>query len=372
MSVTYRQIMVAMDNLAPMHLAESWDNPGLLVGNPDDEISHVLVALDVTMDCVDYAARNKIDLIISHHPVIFNALKSIRTDDYDGRMLQKLLVHHIGVYSAHTNWDSADGGVNDILAEKIGLTNLQGLVPVQEEKLFKIAVYVPPSHVTLVRNALGESGAGFIGRYSHCSFSVPGEGQFLPLSGTHPFIGTPGVLEQTQEVRIETIVPESRLSLVLSAVKLAHPYEEPAIDIYPLVNKGRHYHLGRIGTLPEPETARIFLRKLKRNLGIQILTYAGDEDKVISKVAVCGGSGASFIGAAKKAGAQLYLTGDVKYHEAQEAVKAGLVIADGGHFGTENPSVEILARRLQSTGRERGWDVLWEADNKSRDIFKHC
>ena len=324
------------------------------------------------MDTVDYAVHNGIDLIISHHPVIFNKLSAIRTDTYDGRLLQKLLIHHVAVYSAHTNWDSADGGVNDILANTLGLTNIQGLVPVDQDNLFKIAVYVPESHADSLRKVMGDAGAGFIGNYSHCSFSVAGEGQFLPLSGTHPFIGTIGNLERTPEIRIETIVPKNRLSLLLSAIKLAHPYEEPAIDIFPLANKGKEHFLGRVGTLANPETARIVLRKIKRALGIQILSYAGNEDMLIEKIALCGGGGASFIKDAKNAGAQLYLTGDVKYHEAQEAVKLGLVIADGSHFGTEIPSMTILANRLRAAARERNWNVIWDIDPVSHDIFKHC
>lgn len=372
MAVQLQKIINLMESFAPLKLAETWDNPGLLVGNPDDEIKKAFITLDVTMDTVDYAVHHNFDLIISHHPVIFNKLSAIRTDTYEGRLLQKLLIHHIAVYSAHTNWDSADGGVNDVLAQKLGLQDVQGLVPVHTEKLFKIAVYVPETHADAVRKAMGESGAGFIGNYSHCSFSCSGEGQFLPLEGTHPFIGKAGMLERTPEVRIETIVPESRVALVLSATKLVHPYEEPAIDVFPLENKGKEYFLGRIGSLSKPESARIILRKIKRALGIQILTYAGNEDKQIQKIALCGGAGASFIENAKAAGAQLYVTADIKYHEAQEAVKQDIVIADGSHFGTENISIPILANRLQAAARERDWSIDWEIDTFSKDILNHC
>lgn len=361
-----------MDTFAPLTLAESWDNPGLLIGSPNQEVHRVLVTLDVTADCVDFAIANKYDLIISHHPVIFKKLSSLRTDTYDGFMYEKLLSHGIAVYSAHTNWDSAEGGVNDVLAKKLDLVDVRGLVPVKADALYKFAVYVPESHADAMRQALGDAGAGFIGNYSHCMFSLTGTGQFKPHQGTHPYIGTVGSLEKTPEVRIETIIPSSRLHLVLSAMKMVHPYEEPAYDVYPLKNEGKTYSLGRIGTVKQPEPARMMLRKIKRALGLQILTYAGSEDKVIGKIALCGGAGAEFMKDAKGAGADLYLTGDVKYHEAQEGVKMGLVIADGGHFGTEIPSVFILQERLQNVSREHGWSVSFMVDPTSCDIFNHC
>lgn len=364
--------MNLMDTFAPLRLAEAWDNPGLLVGSPEQEIHRALVTLDVTDEGVEFAIANKYDLIISHHPVIFKKLTSLRTDTYDGTMYQKLLTHHIAVYSAHTNWDSADGGVNDILVQRMGLIDVQGLVPVQSEPLYKFTVYVPESHADALRQALGDAGAGFIGKYSHCMFSLTGTGQFKPRQGTHPYIGTVGSLEKTREVRIETIIPAQRLHLLLSAVKMVHPYEEPAYDIYPLKNEGKTYSLGRVGTVKQPEPARMVLRKIKRALGIQILTYAGNEDAIIRKIALCGGAGAEFMKEAKAASADLYLTGDVKYHEAQEAVKLGLVIADGGHFGTEIPSVPVLQERLQNVSREHGWSVSFMMDPTSRDIFNHC
>jgi dinuclear metal center YbgI/SA1388 family protein len=373
MAVQLQKIIRLMESFAPLSLAESWDNPGLLVGNPDNNVRKVLITLDVTMECVDYAVRNDFNLIISHHPVIFNKLASLRTDQYDGKLFQKLLSHGIAVYSAHTNWDSAAGGVNDILAQQLGLTDIKGLVPVKQEGMYKLVVFVPESHGEAMCQALGEAGAGIIGRYSHCMFSAAGEGRFRPLSGAHPYIGSIGNTEHPAEIRIETTVPEHRLDLVISALKVAHPYEEPAYDIYPLARaEGCQYSLGRIGTLPVAEPARLVLRKIKRLLGIQILSYAGDEDTVVEKIALCSGAGAEFISKAKQAGAQLYLTGDVRYHDAQQAVKEGLVIADGGHYGTEILSMPVLMKRLSSAAAERGWTISWCMDPTSQDVFCHC
>ena len=218
MSVTVGEIVKVLNTWAPLELKESWDNPGLLIGNPDEPVDKVLVTLDVMMDTVDYAVEQGVKLIVSHHPVIFDGLKSLRTDTYNGAMYQKLLAHHIAVYSAHTNLDSADGGVNDVLANLLGLTDIEGLVPVSEDKLYKIAVYVPESHGDALRKALADSGAGYIGNYSDCSFTTKGEGRFKAHEGANPFIGTVGKVETAAEERIETIVPERGLKKVLQAM----------------------------------------------------------------------------------------------------------------------------------------------------------
>ena len=199
MSVTVGEIVNVLNTWAPLSLKESWDNPGLLIGNPDETGDKLLVTLDVMMDTGDYAIEQGVTMIVSHHPVIFDGLKSLRTDTYNGAMYQKLLTHHIAVYSAHTNLDSADGGVNDVLAGLLGLTDVEGLVPVSEDKLYKIAVYVPESHSDALRKALADSGAGYIGNYSDCSFTVKGEGRFKPHEGTNPFIGSVGKVETVSE-----------------------------------------------------------------------------------------------------------------------------------------------------------------------------
>ncbi len=371
MSTTVGEIVQVLKQWAPLSLKESWDNPGFLIGNPNETVDKVLVTLDVMMGTVDYAIAHDVNMIISHHPVIFDGLKMLRTDTYDGEMYQKLLTHHISVYSAHTNLDSADGGVNDVLARILGLQHLTGLIPVQEDKLYKLAIYVPVSHNDAVRQALAKSGAGFIGNYSDCSFTVAGEGRFKPHEGTHPFIGKPGVVEKTAEERIETIVPASLLSKTLQAVLAVHPYEEPAYDIYPLANKGHQYAMGRVGDWPTPEPAGIVMQKIKRLLNRSVLPYAGDADTMVSKVALLGGGGAGFMKQAKEAGAQLYLTGDLKYHDAQEAIKLGLVVADGGHFGTESPVVADICQRLDDVNQEKQWNIACLIDPTSDDMLQY-
>lgn len=372
MSATVGEIVQVLKKWAPLSLKESWDNPGLLIGNPQETVEHVMVTLDVMMETVDYAIAHDIQMIISHHPVIFDGLKALRTDTYDGEMYQKLLAHHIAVYSAHTNLDSADGGVNDVLARLLGLTHLSGLIPVQEDALYKVAVYVPVSHGDIVRQALAQSGAGYIGRYSDCSFTVAGDGRFKPHEGTQPFIGTVGAVEKTPEERIETIVPKSLLSQTLQNMLAVHPYEEPAYDVYPLANTGHQYAMGRIGDWPTPEPAGIVIQKIKRLLKRSVLPYAGDADTVVSRIALLGGGGAGFMKQAKAAGAQLYLTGDIKYHDAQEAIKLGLVVADGGHFGTESPVVADLCRRLEAVNQDKQWQITCITDPTSKDMLQYA
>ena len=370
MSVTVGEIVNVLNTWAPLSLKESWDNPGLLIGNPDETVDKLLVTLDVMMDTVDYAIEQGVTMIVSHHPVIFDGLKSLRTDTYNGAMYQKLLTHHIAVYSAHTNLDSADGGVNDVLAGLLGLTDVEGLVPVSEDKLYKIAVYVPESHSDALRKALADSGAGYIGNYSDCSFTVKGEGRFKPHEGTNPFIGSVGKVETVAEERIETIVPESLLNQVLPAMVKAHPYEEPAYDIYPLKNAVHSFTMGRVGNWPTPEPAAAVLRKIKDILHRDALSYAGDTDVTVRRVALLGGGGAGFINLAKQAGADLYLTGDMKYHDAQEAFKQGIDVVDGGHFGTESPVVDDLCRRLIEASAEHHWDIDCQRDPTSRDMIQ--
>lgn len=371
MPVTAGEIVKVMEELAPLNLKESWDNPGLLAGSPRDEVTCIMTTLDVMMGTVEYAIEHGVDMIISHHPLMMkNTVQSLRTDTYDGEMFQKLLSHRIAVYSAHTNLDSADGGVNDVMARLLGLQHVRGLVPTLEDKLYKIAVYVPQTHADAVRAALGQSGAGYIGSYSDCSFSWQGTGRFKAHAGTHPFIGAVGEMASAQEECILTIAPKSRLQHVLRAMVAAHPYEEPAYDIYPVENKGHVYSMGRIGDWPDaPAKAMDVLKQIKEIFRLDVLPYAGDPETMVCKVALLGGGGAGFISLAKEAGADLYLTGDVKYHDAQLAVKLGIVVADGSHYGTEVPVVTDLKERLQRISEARKWNISVITDPTGRDFF---
>ena len=370
MSVSIKSVISAIEELAPTHLAEKWDNVGLLIGNPNQMISKVLVTLDVTLDVANYAAQHGYGLIISHHPLIFKGLTAVRTDNPQGELVALLVRREIAVYAAHTNLDIAQGGVNDALAAKLELTNIRPLTVTSEEKLLKLVVFVPSTHVETVLEAIGKAGAGHIGNYSHCTFQSQGLGTFLPLAGTKPFLGQQGQLEYVDEARLETILPQIRSKAILKALFDAHPYEEVAYDLYPLVNTGRQYGLGRLGTLAEPCDCREWLQQLKTALNLSQVRVVGDIQKPVQQVALCGGSGASMIDHAIRAGADVLVTGDVKYHEAQEAAARGLIIVDGGHFATEQPIVAAVVDYLRHYTTHAGWKLIVDSETTNKDVFQ--
>lgn len=363
-------IIDAMEKIAPKRLAESWDNPGLLVGSGSREVSKVYVCLDVTEETAERAIANGCELIVAHHPLIFRAIKNLRADLPQGRLIEKLIRAGVSVYAAHTNLDIATGGVNDVLAEKIGLKNVAPFAVTQSEELNKIAVYVPKEHAQAVRSAMTKAGAGHIGNYSDCTFFVEGTGTFRPLEGTSPYIGSTGELEFVDEVRIETIAPVSMTKKIVSAMIKAHPYEEVAYDIFPLKNEGKSESLGRLGELSEPMTIDEFAAKVKASLNADALRFVRAGERMIKKVALCSGAGAEFIGKAAFMGADAYVTGDVKYHEAQSAKDAGIHLIDAGHFPTEFPVVAALAEKLKGELKNCKGSVEIIADSASRDIFE--
>lgn len=364
-----KDIMTLMESWAPLSLAESWDNPGLMVGSIDRQVTGIVTSLDLTKEAVDYAMDTGSNMIISHHPLIFKGLKSIDLGSYQGQLLETLIKNDIAVYSAHTNLDIAQGGLNDMLASQLGLENCSGLVPVGQSDYYKLVVYVPISHGNQIRQALAEAGAGWIGNYSHCSFSLKGDGRFQAEAGTHPYLGEEGQVEEVQEERVETIVPQEILSKVLGAIRDVHPYEEVAYDVFPLVKpKVRHY-LGRIGTLPETLTLDQFKLFLEEALPHAKIRFAGQTTNAIKRLALCSGGGAEFLGQAKAMGADAYLTGDVKYHDGQRARELGLLVADGGHFGTEEIVAKGLKDKLTDLVRENGWNLSVLAFEGQEDFF---
>jgi dinuclear metal center YbgI/SA1388 family protein len=368
MSVICRDIIDELEKLAPQHLAEAWDNVGLLLGDPAQTVHKVIVALDVDQSLVNEAITTGANLIISHHPLIFKGLTSIRTDSPQGSILAALIKAGIAVYAAHTNLDSAHGGVNDVLAQKLALKDIRTLTTGYQEQVHKLVVFVPESHVEQVRTAITEAGAGHSGNYSHCTFQTQGTGSFLPLIKSHPFIGEQGRLEFVDECRLETIFPVSLRSNVIHAMLAAHPYEEVAYDEYLLLNKAESYGLGRVGGIT-PMGLDLFIRHVKTALHINSIKVAGPVNTLIKKVAVCGGSGASLVKNAIRAGADVLVTGDVKYHEAQQAVAEGLAIIDAGHFATEQPVIERVADYLNDCSGKKSWDIAIITHNTARDIF---
>lgn len=320
-----------MEKWAPQHLAYEWDNVGLQVGSYSNKVKKVMVTLDVLESVVDEAIENEIDLIIAHHPLLFKPAKYINMDSVQGSIIQKLIRNDITVYASHTNLDVAKGGVSDILCEVMGINGTDVLISSGYEVMYKIVVYVPTTHLNIVREAIGESGAGHIGNYSHCTFQTEGIGTFKPLEGTDPYIGKKGELEFVPESKIETIVTEDKLSLTLDRVKSVHPYEEVAYDIFPLKNKGKETGAGRIGILPNEMTLQDLCEHVKKTLNVPMVRVTGELNQVIRKVAVLGGSGSDYVDAAREKGADVYITGDMSFHEAQDAWQMGLSLIDPGH-----------------------------------------
>jgi len=356
--VKVREVMALMEEMAPLHLAREGDNVGLMLGSPEGEVRRILVCLDVTPEVVEEAIARRADLIVSHHPFFYRPLTRIDFHETQGDMIRRLILANISVYSAHTNLDSASQGVNHFLALRLGLKDLKVLVPVKQEKYLKLVTFVPEGHEGEILEALARAGAGHIGSYSHCTFRVLGKGTFLPLEGTSPFIGTPGSLTEVNEYRLETILPVSRLAAVLKALQEAHPYEEVAYDLYPLENQGLVWGMGRLGFLEHPLTLKDLALQVKERLGVTQVRVIGEGKGIVRKVAVCGGSGAAYMANAKAAGADVLITGDVKYHEARQALHLGLALIDAGHFATERVVVPALAEYLGERLHQKGVMVL--------------
>ncbi|MGI8316120.1 Nif3-like dinuclear metal center hexameric protein [Halobacillus mangrovi] len=328
---TAQEVIREFEKWSPKHLAFDWDNVGLQIGTLNKPIENVMVTLDVLENVVDEAIEKNVDLIIAHHPVLFVKLSEINFDTPKGRVIRKLIQHDITVYAAHTNLDVAKGGVNDVMAEALNLENVKPLLSSQQDDLVKLTVFVPEEHADALRNAVSNAGAGHIGNYSHCTYQLSGEGTFKPLEGTNPYIGSKGELEMVKEKRIETIVPKSKLKDVLKAMEEAHPYEEVAYDLYPLLNEGETLGAGRIGRLPEPVSLEELCRLVKEKYSVPTVRFVGENTKPVKKVALLGGSGEKFIHQAKRSGADVYITGDLTFHLAQDAKEMGLSIIDPGH-----------------------------------------
>jgi dinuclear metal center YbgI/SA1388 family protein len=362
------EIIQLFEQFSPKSLAMEGDKIGLQVGRLNKKVDRVMIALDVLEDVIDEAIEKNVQLIIAHHPIIFRPLKNVLTDTTQGRMVEKLLKHDIAVYAAHTNLDVAKGGVNDLLAAALELQEPEVLVPTFDTKLKKLVVFVPASHAEEIRNVLGKAGAGFIGNYSHCTFSTSGTGRFLPGENTNPFVGQPGQLEEVDEIRIETIIPEPLLKKAITVMIKAHPYEEVAYDVYSTENKGEVLGLGRIGKVSEM-TLGEFAEKVKTALDVERVRVVGDLASKVRKVAVLGGDGNKYFMNAKFKGADVYVTGDIYYHTAHDAMMQGLNLIDPGH-NVEKVMKKGLTAALQKMCREEGYEVEIFPSEVNTDPFQ--
>ena len=328
-----------LEELAPTALQESYDNAGLLVGDPTRGLTGALITLDITPEVLDEAIETGANLVIAHHPVIFGGIKKLTGKDMEEQVVIKAIKHDIALYAIHTNLDNVSDGVNRRLAEKLGLKNLKILSPM-DSTLKKIVCFCPVSHVETVRNAMFEAGAGYIGNYSHCSFNVEGKGTFKAGENTNPYVGEKGELHFEDEVRIETVVPSFLINKVVSSMTEAHPYEEVAYDVYPVENRYEKTGAGMIGEV-EPVEISSFLEHVKNCLGTGVLRHGRFINRSVQKVAICGGSGSFLIEKAARAGADVFITADVKYHDFF-LFNGTMTIVDAGHFETEQFTRELL------------------------------
>ena len=332
-------IISAIEAYAPLHLQEGYDNCGLQVGDGNAEATGVLLCVDVTEAVVDEAIALGVNMVVSHHPLIFRGLKKLVGRSDIERIVIKAIKNDIAIYSAHTNMDNTRGGVSARMAQKLGLKNVRVLVP-QVGRQVKVVVYVPTSYADAVADAMHACGAGNIGDYEHCSYRIAGEGRYRAKTGAHPFVGTPGEMHSEPETRIEVIADAAVKDRVVQAMLQAHPYEEPAYDVLQLQNESPYEGAGVVGDI-EPTSATDFFAKLKNVFGVDAVRFCGDASKTIRRVALCGGSGAEFIGAAVHSGADIYVTGDVKYHDFTGNASR-ILIADIGHYESEQFTKDIF------------------------------
>lgn len=370
MATKLKNIIELIEALAPKDYAMQWDNVGLQVGSMEDEIEKVMVSLDVTKEVIEEAIEKEVNLIIAHHPMIFSPLKAIVRNDAKGELIYKAIQHKINIYAAHTNIDIAPQGLNEYVANKIGLKSTEILEVLEEEKLFKIVVFVPQEYEEKVADALAKEGAGHVGNYSHCTFRGKGIGTFMALEGTKPFIGKQGEIEKVQEIRLETIVPHNKLNSAIASMLAAHPYEEVAYDIIPLKNKGNKRGIGRVGKLGESRTLNEIVVAIKFIFDLKRIRVVGDLESQIEKIAIVNGSGADYIELAKNKGCDCLITGDMKYHDAQRALELGLAVIDAGHFETEIFFLDLMTDYLKKVLGNKNLDIEVIKSNAKLNPFK--
>lgn len=339
-----RDITHYLEQIAPLSLQENYDNAGLLTGNADWECSGIITTLDATEDVVLEAIEKKANLVIAHHPIIFGGLKKITGRNYVERTIITAIKNDIAIYAIHTNLDNVLHGVNARMADKLNLIDRR-VISEKSGVLRKLYTYVPDAHLEAVRDALFAAGGGQIGNYSECSFSSPGEGTFKGAAGSQPFVGSPGSRHTEPERKIEVLFEAWNEKRILNALIKAHPYEEVAYEIISLENNNQQVGSGLIGELPNAVTEAEFLAMLKEAFGLQVIRHTPLMGKSVKKLALCGGAGSFLTGAALAAGADWFITADVKYHEFFDA-NGRLVLADIGHFESEQYTSDLLLEVL--------------------------
>ncbi len=343
--IQLKEITRFLEDLAPLSFQEEYDNSGLQVGDREMEVTGILITLDVTEEVMEEAARLGFNLVVSHHPVIFGGLKSLTGKNASQRIVAEAIRKGIAIYSGHTNVDAIPEGVSRTMADRLGLVNQRILDPMKGQ-LKKVAVFVPHDHMEEVRSAMFRAGAGQVGEYEQCSFNLEGKGTFRGLEGTDPFVGKTGEMHQEPETRVETIVPAHRVDKVVQAMVAAHPYEEVAYDIYALENRSAVAGMGMTGDLEDPMDETVFLNFVKDRFGVPVIRHSMLKGNPVKRVALCGGAGSFLLGKAIGSGADVFITGDLKYHQFFDA-DGRIVVMDIGHFESEQFTRELFYELLK-------------------------
>jgi dinuclear metal center YbgI/SA1388 family protein len=337
-------ITAYLESIAPLAYQESYDNSGLIVGDKKSPVKCVLITLDCTEAVVDEAIREKCQLIVAHHPIVFSGLKKFNGKNYVERVVMKAIKHDIGIYAIHTNYDNVQNGVNAMICEKLGLTDCRILSP-KKDLLKKLYTFIPLADHARVRQAVFDAGAGYIGNYSETSFNTTGHGTFRGNENANPAIGKKGTLEQVDEGKLEVIFPAHIEYKIIAALKAAHPYEEVAYDIVALDNTIDNVGSGMIGKLKKPIDELTFLKKVKKALRAGVVKHTPLLGRQVETVAVCGGAGRFLLNDAIASKADVYITADVKYHEFFDT-EGQIVLADVGHYESEQYTKDLLYRHL--------------------------
>jgi dinuclear metal center YbgI/SA1388 family protein len=363
-----KDIAAAIEQIAALKLAQDWDNVGLLIGDAQRNVKNILLTIDVTGDVVAEAKRLKTDLIISYHPVIWDGLKQITANGPTGAVYN-LIKAGIAVFSIHTALDVATDGVNDGLAEIVGICDAEPIGDYVDNPTgdnYKLVVFIPIESAAKISNAVFTAGAGAIGNYRNCSFGAEGTGTFLPLKGAKPAIGKKGEMEKVPEIRFETIVPAGKLADCIAAIKKAHPYDTPAFDVFKLYDTQSKFGLGRIGKLTQPVRTKQIIDRIKKYTGAKAVGIVGDEKRLVKTAAVCAGSCGKIINTVIAAKADCYVTGELKHHQALAAQEAGLTCICLSHTVSERFILKKFAKQLQKQIKQ----VTIKISKKDADPFK--
>jgi len=339
------QIIQFLEGIAALSLQENYDNAGLIIGSNETECTGVITSLDVTEAVIEEAVRRNCNLVVAHHPVIFRGIKKLNGKNYVERTVISAIKNDIAIYAIHTNLDNIAEGVNKKIAEKLILQNIKVLLP-KEGTLQKLVTFSPVKNAEEVRSALFKAGAGAIGKYDECSFNVEETGTFKAGEGSHPFVGEVGTRHQENEVRIEVIFPSFLQKKILKSLKESHPYEEVAYYIHALENVQENVGSGLIGELRQPLSEKELLQTLKKEFKLSVVKHTGYRNEPIRKIATCGGAGIFLLPNAVAAGADAYITSDIKYHEFFDADNR-IFLTDIGHYESEQFTVELLTELLQ-------------------------